>query len=138
MKRLKFICAVVALFGAAPAVLQTKPLQSGSEPRAATVPAAQADQGSAVINTYCTGCHNSKLAKPAGGLALDTATVQTPSQHPEIWEKAMRKLRGRLMPPPGAKQPENLIWRYHWTISNELERRSESTLQHALKLAEEE
>jgi mono/diheme cytochrome c family protein len=106
MKRLKFICAVVALFGAAPAVLQTKPLQSGSEPRAATVPAAQADQGSAVINTYCTGCHNSKLAKPAGGLALDTANVQTPSQHPEIWEKAMRKLRGRLMPPPGAKQPE--------------------------------
>jgi hypothetical protein len=27
-------------------------------------------------------------------------------QHPEIWEKAIRKLRGRLMPPPGSKQPE--------------------------------
>ena len=25
---------------------------------------------------------------------------------PAIWEKAVRKLRGRLMPPPGAKQPE--------------------------------
>jgi hypothetical protein len=34
-------------------------------------------------------------------------------------------------------QPENLIWVYHWTVSNELEKRSESTLKHALKLAEE-
>ena len=39
---------------------------------------------------------------------------------------------------PSAKQPENLIWRYHWTVSNELERRSESTLQRALKLADEQ
>jgi hypothetical protein len=46
--------------------------------------------------------------------------------------------RTLLLVDPGAKQPENLIWRYHWTISNELERRSESTLQRALKLAEEE
>ena len=24
----------------------------------------------------------------------------------EIWEKAVRKLRGRLMPPPGSRQPD--------------------------------
>jgi hypothetical protein len=46
--------------------------------------------------------------------------------------------RTLLLVDPGAKQLENLIWRYHWTISNELERRSESTLRHALKLAEEQ
>jgi hypothetical protein len=45
--------------------------------------------------------------------------------------------RTLLLVDPGGKHPENLIWRYHWTVSNELERRSESTLQHALKLAEE-
>jgi hypothetical protein len=39
---------------------------------------------------------------------------------------------------PGKNQPENLIWVYHWTVSNELEKRSESTLKHALKLAEED
>ena len=39
---------------------------------------------------------------------------------------------------PSASQPNNLIWKYHWTVSNELERRSESTLQRALKLAGEE
>ena len=35
------------------------------------------------------------------------------------------------------KQPENLIWVYHWTVSNELEKRSEASLKRALKLAEE-
>src|SRR3954465_14229232 len=38
---------------------------------------------------------------------------------------------------PTAKHPENLIWRYHWTLSNELETRSESTLARALKISEE-
>ena len=39
---------------------------------------------------------------------------------------------------PATQQPDNLIWRYHWTVSNELEKRSEGTLQRALKMAEEE
>ena len=38
---------------------------------------------------------------------------------------------------PTAQQPRNLIWKYHWTVSNELERRSESTVARALKLAHE-
>ena len=38
---------------------------------------------------------------------------------------------------PATQQMENLIWRYHWTVSNELEKRSESTLLRARKLAEE-
>jgi hypothetical protein len=39
---------------------------------------------------------------------------------------------------PLRQQPENLVWKYHWTVSNELERRSEKTLRRALKLAREE
>ncbi|MBI1840320.1 MAG: hypothetical protein HYR88_05645 [Verrucomicrobia bacterium] len=42
-----------------------------------------------------------------------------------------------LLVDPAAKQAANPIWRYHWVVSNELERRSESTLEHALKLSEE-
>ncbi len=45
--------------------------------------------------------------------------------------------RTLLLVDPAAQQPENLLWKYHWTVSNELERRSESTLMHALKLADE-
>ena len=39
---------------------------------------------------------------------------------------------------PTSSHPENLIWRYHWTLSKELETRNESTLARALKLSEEE
>ncbi len=46
--------------------------------------------------------------------------------------------RTLLVVDPAAHQPDNLIWKYHWTVSNELERRSESTLLRALKIAEEE
>jgi hypothetical protein len=38
---------------------------------------------------------------------------------------------------PTHPDPDNLIWKYHWTVSNELEKRSESSLQRALKLAGE-
>jgi hypothetical protein len=38
---------------------------------------------------------------------------------------------------PAASQPDNLVWKYHWTVSQELEKRSESTLAKALKLAHE-
>jgi len=33
-------------------------------------------------------------------------TPQRESDRAATWEKAVRKLRGRLMPPPGSKQPE--------------------------------
>ena len=46
--------------------------------------------------------------------------------------------RTLLLVDPSTKQTENLIWRYHWTVSNELEKRSESTLLRAKKMAEEE
>ena len=36
---------------------------------------------------------------------------------------------------PLNSHPENLIWKYHWTVSNELEKRSEASLKRALKLA---
>ncbi len=45
--------------------------------------------------------------------------------------------RTLLLVDPTSHQPDNLIWKYHWTVSNELERRSETSLMRALKLAEE-
>jgi len=38
---------------------------------------------------------------------------------------------------PLGSESDNLIYKYHWTVSNEFERRSEKTLQRALELAEE-
>ena len=55
------------------------------------------------IQTYCFGCHN-KYVK-AGNLFLDELSAESVPEHPEIFEKAVRKLRGRQMPPPGMLQP---------------------------------
>ena len=46
--------------------------------------------------------------------------------------------RTMMLVDPTVKQTNNLIWVYHWTVSNELEKRSEKTLVRALKLAEEQ
>jgi hypothetical protein len=46
--------------------------------------------------------------------------------------------RTLMLVDPATQQQNNLIWRYHWTVSNELEKRSESTLRRALKMAQEE
>ena len=45
--------------------------------------------------------------------------------------------RTLLLVDPSAQQTNNLVWHYHWTASNELDRREESTLRRARKLAEE-
>src|SRR4030088_1294020 len=55
------------------------------------------------IQTYCFGCHNKYVR--AGDLFLDELGAESVPEHHEIIEKAVRKLRGRQMPPPGMPQP---------------------------------
>src|SRR3981081_4683677 len=55
------------------------------------------------IQTHCFGCHN-KFVR-AGNLLLDELGAESVPEHPEIFEKVVRKLRGRQMPPPGLPQP---------------------------------
>ena len=57
-----------------------------------------------LLEARCEKCHNS--TDWAGGVAYDTMQPDTIVQDAEIWEKAIRKLRGRLMPPPGETQPD--------------------------------
>jgi mono/diheme cytochrome c family protein len=58
----------------------------------------------ALINQYCVTCHNQR-AKTAG-LTFDTMNLGDVGRDAKIWEEAVRKLRGGMMPPPGARQPE--------------------------------
>jgi hypothetical protein len=59
---------------------------------------------STVINRYCIGCHNSKVK--AGSFVLDTILTTPVEQHSEEWEKVVRKLRVRHMPPMGLPRPD--------------------------------
>src|SRR5262249_11521565 len=58
----------------------------------------------AVISQYCTGCHNDRLK--SGDLALTAIDVDNAGANPQVWEKVVRKLRGRMMPPPGRPRPD--------------------------------
>src|SRR6185369_7030260 len=65
---------------------------------------ANAQQVRATVDRYCTGCHNSSLK--TAGLVLDKSTGDNPADHPEIWEKVVRRLRVRSMPPAGLPRPD--------------------------------
>ena len=53
---------------------------------------------------YCIACHRS--ANKSGELALDLLSKQAVGRHPEAWERVVRKLRARQMPPPERSRPD--------------------------------
>ena len=56
----------------------------------------------ALFGKYCTECHNRDdfTAK----IAFDRLSPESIAAEPEVFEAAVRKLRGGQMPPPGAQQ----------------------------------
>jgi len=76
------------------------------EPRAAS-PESRAPSPESLVSQYCMGCHSDRLK--SGGLALSALNLDAPEQNAqsaEIAEKVIRKLRGGLMPPAGARRPD--------------------------------
>jgi hypothetical protein len=57
-----------------------------------------------VVKQYCTGCHSER--GKAGGLSLVAFDVAQAVDDAPIAEKVIRKLRAGMMPPPGARRPE--------------------------------
>lgn len=70
-------------------------------------PAALGQEASAAVHdtlqTYCVKCHN--LEDYSGGLDLEGMDLNHAGNDPQVWEKAIVRLRGRLMPPAGQEQP---------------------------------
>src|SRR5438132_1097641 len=56
-----------------------------------------------LVNQYCVDCHDTDKKK--GDLNFDSISLEDLTQHPDIWEKVVRKLRARQMPPVGKKRP---------------------------------
>src|SRR5262245_11811816 len=57
----------------------------------------------ALVDQYCTGCHND--AELAGDLAFARLSRTNLAADAAVWETVIRKLRGHLMPPPGEPRP---------------------------------
>lgn len=59
-----------------------------------------------LLETYCEKCHNA--TDWAGGVAFDTMEPGSVPQDAAVWEQAVTKLQGGLMPPPGKPQPSRV------------------------------
>jgi hypothetical protein len=59
----------------------------------------------ALLDKYCVTCHNQKLK--TANLTFDTMDLAHPAVDAQVWERAVRKLRGGMMPPPGMPRPNS-------------------------------
>ena len=60
----------------------------------------------ALLDRYCVTCHNDRTL--TAGLSLENLDLAQVGEHAgevEFWEKVVRKLRTRAMPPPGRRRP---------------------------------
>src|SRR5262245_59831397 len=64
----------------------------------------RATASAAVLTKYCATCHNERLK--TGGIVIDPAAVENVGAGAAQWERVVRKLRTRSMPPPGAPRPD--------------------------------
>jgi mono/diheme cytochrome c family protein len=98
MKRFLSATAVLAVI-ASSTLAQTS---AAGQTAARAIAPAGVNPHQAMLDAYCIGCHNGRAK--AGGLVLEGLDLQA-ADNADVWEKALRKLRGHLMPPPGSAQP---------------------------------
>src|SRR5689334_9977133 len=98
---MRYVCAIIAI---AAAIVSTGSANLAAVNSQAQAPASSPAVYQALINQYCVTCHNQR-AKTAG-LMFDTMDLSNVAAHADVWEKAVRKLRGGMMPPPGARKPD--------------------------------
>jgi mono/diheme cytochrome c family protein len=119
--KLKVPAALLGLGVAALLVAQTRSAKqeepASRPPSAAPVRAAtpapanvsastEAVQYRALVNKYCIGCHNKRSASPSEEpVNLETANFDDLLGHAGTWERVLRKLSVRAMPPPGLPRP---------------------------------
>ena len=108
------LCVTVTFLGAGgaqqPSVGEPQPVVS---PEPAASPALASPE-LALVDQYCVACHNNTTK--TAGLALDQISPEAIDRHPEVWEKVVRRLRARQMPPAGIPRPDEQT--YNTVISS--------------------
>jgi mono/diheme cytochrome c family protein len=84
-----FACIV----GSSPLAAQTA--KAGTAPKAT--------EYRALLDQYCVTCHNDKTK--IDNFSLQREDINAVGDHPEVWERVIRKLRAGMMPPPGLPRP---------------------------------
>jgi len=81
------------------------PVKAQQQPGSSSTPTAA---HKVFVTRYCASCHNDRLKR--GSLTLDAAVAQDVGRSPEIWEKVLRKIRARQMPPVGMPRPDEALY----------------------------
>src|SRR6478735_3624367 len=97
--RVAFAAAVGAM-----ALTSLRPVPADAAEAAAAPHGVEAGAQLKWLEDYCGKCHNA--TDWAGSVAFDTMSMDTIGDDAKVWEETVRKMRGRLMPPPGEKQPD--------------------------------
>jgi mono/diheme cytochrome c family protein len=67
---------------------------------------AETERYRAWVKQYCVGCHSSRSPQPANDpVNLETASLDDLLPHAATWERVLRKLAVRAMPPQGMPRP---------------------------------
>ncbi len=100
LKSIVFTTALVSFGITAPLGAQTASAPS----KAAAGP--EAVKNRAFLNKYCVACHSNRAANPTEGpVNLESAGFDDLLGHAATWERVLRKLSVRAMPPPGVPRP---------------------------------
>ena len=113
---------------------------AGPQQQAATAAAASVSPQRALLDRYCVTCHNEDFVRGtdeprsllvsqlrAVGLALDDVNVDQVAEHPDVWEKVVRKLRVGAMPPQPRPRPDKETYdRFRAWLEDELDRAAEA------------
>ncbi len=67
-------------------------------------PPAPSAAASSTIKQYCIGCHSAALK--TGGVVLDPNSLDKVSNNAETWERAIKQLRAKSMPPVPMPRPD--------------------------------
>jgi hypothetical protein len=62
----------------------------------------------ALVDRYCVSCHDTETKK--GGLNLENIRLSEINQNSDAWERVVRKLRARQMPPLGKNRPDEATY----------------------------
>jgi hypothetical protein len=100
MRKIVITTALACVGFVAPLMAQT----ASATPKAGTT--AEAVKYRAFLDKYCVACHSNRAANPAEGpVNLQSAGFDDLLGHAQTWERVLRKLSVRAMPPLGLPRP---------------------------------
>src|SRR5258708_37258542 len=107
MRKLTLVIGLLAV-GATSTSISVLRAEGTRPARPASTSSAQAGEEMSpreFLDTYCVTCHNEKRKASYANLAFDSLDMQQLSPNAATWEKAIKKLSIRAMPPAGMRRP---------------------------------